>query len=56
MAPDLDRDPPADDEPTERFAVQRCPHCAAMTAVALCFATAGCEVCGERFELAPLVA
>ncbi len=56
MAPDLDRDRPADDEPTERFAVQKCPHCAATTVVALCFATAGCAVCGERFEVAPLLA
>jgi hypothetical protein len=55
MASDLDRDVQVDDEPTERFAVQRCPHCAAMTAVALCFATAGCVVCGERFEVAPLL-
>ena len=56
MAPNLDRDLPADDEPTERFAIQKCPHCAATTAVALCFATAGCPVCCERFEVAPLLA
>jgi hypothetical protein len=59
MTSALDPDPidlAPDDEPTERFALQACPHCAAITSVALCFATAGCVVCGERFEVAPLLA
>ena len=56
---DPETDPPdraSEDEPTERFAVQRCPHCSTVTTVALCFATVGCEVCGEPFEVAPLTA
>ena len=57
MDPEIDRrDRATDDEPTERFAVQKCPHCSAVAAVALCFATVGCEVCGEPFEVAPLMA
>ena len=40
-APHLESDLPPDDEPTERFAIQRCPHCAAFRAVARCFETAG---------------
>lgn len=56
MTSEIDRDIAPDDEPTERFAVQKCPHCSAATAVALCFATARCEICGERFEVAPLIA
>ncbi|MGO8994929.1 MAG: hypothetical protein ACLQVI_16560 [Polyangiaceae bacterium] len=43
-----------DDDDTERFALQRCPHCDAMTAVPLCLATTACEACGEDFEVAPL--
>ena len=50
-------DPPDElDDDTERFALQACPHCAAITAVALCLASTLCEVCGERFEVAPLLA
>ena len=47
---------PAEPDDTERFALQTCPHCSSITAVALCLATTTCEVCGERLEVAPLLA
>lgn len=48
--------PVSDDEPTERFAVQRCPACRSLTAVPLCFATSQCESCLHVLEVAPLQA
>jgi hypothetical protein len=54
MDPDLD--PPADEEPTEQFALQRCPHCRGITAVELSLAMTMCVMCGERIEVAPLFA
>ena len=56
MAPPLFLRDPLDDDPTDRFAIQACPHCAVLTAVALCQETTTCEACGERIEIAPLVA
>jgi hypothetical protein len=53
MAPDIDRD---DDDPTERFALQTCPHCWGLTPVPLCFAMSACAICGDRIEVAPLIA
>ena len=44
----------ADDDPTERFALQLCPECLEMTAVPLACAYSPCEVCGERIEVCPL--
>ena len=43
-----------DTGPTERFARQICPHCAADTAVALSFAMTSCDACGEPVEVAPM--
>lgn len=45
-----------DDEPTERFALQRCPACQSLTQVALSQATATCETCGHVLDVAPLLA
>ena len=54
MAPNIDRDErPDDDDPTERFAFQKCPHCAALSAVSLCFTESACTICGEPIEVAP---
>ena len=43
-------------EPTERFALQKCPRCAGVTAVSLGLATSACVLCGEPIEVAPLLA
>jgi hypothetical protein len=50
MAPHSDPSP----DDTERFALQACPHCAAVDAVLLCVATTVCLACNEPFEVAPL--
>ena len=46
--------PVSGDEPTERFAVQRCPACQGLTAVPLCLATSHCEICLYALDVAPL--
>jgi hypothetical protein len=43
-----------ENEPTERFALQRCPACGSMTPVALCLHTTTCEVCLHPLDVAPL--
>ena len=47
--------PVFDDEPTERFAVQRCNACGRQTAVPLFLATTQCENCLQVLEVAPLL-
>jgi hypothetical protein len=43
-----------DDDPTERIALQKCPHCGEVTAVPLSLARTHCEVCGEGIAVCPL--
>jgi hypothetical protein len=50
------RCPISDDEPTERFALQRCPACEGVTAVPLFLATSQCEICLYELDVAPLLA
>jgi hypothetical protein len=48
------RCPVSDDDPTERFTLQRCPSCEGVTAVPLFLATSHCEICLYELEVAPL--
>ncbi len=52
MATDLSLDP-SEDEPTERFSWQTCPHCGNVTLVSLGEAEVTCDAC-ESFAVAPL--
>jgi hypothetical protein len=44
------------DEPTERFALQRCPACDGITSVPLWCAKCACQICEHVLDVSPFVA
>ncbi len=44
------------EDPTERFALQRCPNCDGITSVPLSLAKSRCEICLCTLAVAPLEA